>query len=640
MQIPMYLPPKLYPICRQFVCDDHQPLVGSPLREKIQETISSDGILTPGRGHSASASDLKTPTATHIVESTRILASLNVHSSRCLTFDSLSDKEDGTVLSVADMSISAIHPAMQHEAEATQNPADGRDENSRLFGTTMQMFAPASRRVNLSEMHMQNEQEEGSVSMELTGMIDATANVASELFAINQDTMAIFEHKSQNVKQMHPADRTADGRLQLDSTGAIFSKGPRMQQQTPASPANEDSRIFGTTMQMFAPFLRKVDQNEVQEEGSATMELTGMANATAAADLSVINQETMAIFSNKSLVAKSVSTVERRIDRKSHLESPGTVPKKHSKLQPSTPIISPARAAEQSQQTLSTLSNMESPKSAPRNSRLQPSTPTSARAESSRIFGNTMQMFSSVSRRANSSRMQTESAQNESAMEVTGVIDSRDSPSLVPLPAFASSEMSISTQNTMAVFSEKSPSPVPVVPVVERVSSSSSRKSHMDSPRAVPKKLSKLQPSTPISPARAAEQSQQTLSNIESPGTVPRKHSKLQPQTPVSVRKEPTPRKELEKGDVGLAQTQAAVKKSGLEMKQRQVVEEQQKKEEPQQIPLADAIRARIQYFNNLADCLESRYAEKVELLEELRKLRIAKERLCMDVKNVMGQAD
>lgn len=50
-------------------------------------------------------------------------------------------------------------------------------------------------------------------------------------------------------------------------------------------------------MQMFAPFLRKVDQNEVQEEGSATMELTGMANATAAADLSAINQETMAIFS-------------------------------------------------------------------------------------------------------------------------------------------------------------------------------------------------------------------------------------------------------------------------------------------------------------------------------------------------------
>lgn len=57
----------------------------------------------------------------------------------------------------------------------------------------MQMFAPASRRVNLSEMHTQNEQEEGSVSMELTGMIDATANIASELFAINQDTMAIFE---------------------------------------------------------------------------------------------------------------------------------------------------------------------------------------------------------------------------------------------------------------------------------------------------------------------------------------------------------------------------------------------------------------------------------------------------------------
>ncbi|PAV79722.1 hypothetical protein WR25_15050 [Diploscapter pachys] len=567
---------------QQFVCDDHQPLVGSPLREKIQETISSDGILTPGRGHSASASDLKTPTATHIVESTRILASLNVHSSRCLTFDSLSDKEDGTVLSVADMSISAIHPAMQHEAEATQNPADGRDENSRLFGTTMQMFAPASRRVNLSEMHMQNEQEEGSVSMELTGMVDATINAASELFAINQDTMAIFEHKSQNVKQMHPADRTVDGRSQLDSTGAIFSKGSRMQQQIPASPANEDSRIFGTTMQMFAPFLRKVDQNEVQEEGSATMELTGMANATAAADLSVINQETMAIFSNKSLVSKPVSTAERRIDRKSHLESPGTVPKKHSKLQPPIPV-SPARAAEQSQQTLSTLSNMESPKSAPRNSRLQPSTPTSARAESSRIFGNTMQMFSPVSRRANSSGVQTERAQNESAMEVTGVIDSRDSPSPVPLPAFASSEMSISTQNTMAVFSTKSPSPVPVVPVVERVSSS--RKSHMDSPRAVPKKHSKLQPQTPVSvrnepsilrketekTATAADLSvlnQKTMaifatkspspvpivpvvervssssrkSHMDSPRAVPKKHSKLQPQTPVSVRKEPTPR--------------------------------------------------------------------------------------------------
>ena len=54
-------------------------------------------------------------------------------------------------------------------------------------------------------------------------------------------------------------------------------------------------------------------------------------------------------------------------------------------------------------------------------------------------------------------------------------------------------------------------------------------------------------------------------------------------------------RKELEKSGIGLAQTQAAVKKSGLEMKQqRQIVEEQQKKEEPQ-IPLADAIRARIQ---------------------------------------------
>ena len=35
--------------------------------------------------------------------------------------DSLLDKDDGTVLSVADMSISAIHPAMQHEAEATQS---------------------------------------------------------------------------------------------------------------------------------------------------------------------------------------------------------------------------------------------------------------------------------------------------------------------------------------------------------------------------------------------------------------------------------------------------------------------------------------------------------------------------------------
>ena len=88
-------------------------------------------------------------------------------------------------------------------------------------------------------------------------------------------------------------------------------------------------------------------------------------------------------------------------------------------------------------------------------------------------------------------------------------------------------------------FQAESPSPVPVVPVVKRVSSG--RKSHMDSPRAVPKKLSKLQPSTPVSPARAAEQSQQTLStlsNMESPGTVPRKHSKLQPQTPVSVRNE------------------------------------------------------------------------------------------------------
>ena len=46
VQIPIYLPPRLYSNCRQFVCDDHQPLVGSPLREKIQETISSDGILT------------------------------------------------------------------------------------------------------------------------------------------------------------------------------------------------------------------------------------------------------------------------------------------------------------------------------------------------------------------------------------------------------------------------------------------------------------------------------------------------------------------------------------------------------------------------------------------------------------------